>query len=95
MTELPDLRRVRGISPVLRRFGRVRGFGLSPSSTFCNIEALAAEEAKASILESETAILCRLLSLTADLSILVSVYASILSRMKFCSSILDRDAAVP
>jgi len=90
----PDLRRARVISPVLRRLVRFRGFEFSPSSTLGDIAALAAEAARASILDSDVAMLWRLLSLTADFITAVSVYASIRSKTIFCSSIFDKDAVV-
>ena len=82
-------------SPVARRLDRCLGFDSCESFDLCDTEVPATEVAKASILDSELAILCKLCTLSAEICTLIFECDSILSRTTFCSSVLDRDAAVP
>ena len=74
--ELPDLRRVPVMPPVLRRFMRRGDLWLIALLPTGAPDVLAAEDAKASILDNELAMLCRLRSLVIDFAILTSVYVS-------------------
>ena len=78
-----------------RRLDRRINFDSLKSSDICEIEALAAETASASILDSELAILCRLWTISAELCTPLLVCDSIIFKTTLCSSIFDRDAAVP